>query len=314
MAEARIDSINPLTWAREARRIADMGVETAIFSYWLPFFAPAYMTMANSLRKKGIKVYAIVHNALPHKRHPGDAQLSQRFLDLCDHLVVLSSSVARDLRYLGVRTPVTQAHHPVYEHFGEREDRTEARRKLGLELEAPTILFFGFVRRYKGLHVLIEALPAVLKELPSARLIVAGEFYEDKEELLDRIQTLDLSRQVRIDDQYIPAEKVKTYFSAADVVVQPYVSATQSGVAPVAFHFGDSLIVTDVGALAEVVPHESAGLVVPPQNPFALAQAIVKYFQDENLQLRLAEGAKAQARKFTWAGFSDIIESLPRGV
>lgn len=314
MADARIDSINPSTWTREARRIADMGVETVIFAYWLPFFAPAYMVMARSLRRRGIQVYAIVHNALPHKRHAGDVTLSRRFFSLCDRLIVLSSSVARDLRFLGVTTPVTQAHHPVYEHFGERLDRSDARGRLGIDNTAPTLLFFGFIRRYKGLHVLIEALPAVVRDLPSIRAIVAGEFYEHKDELFSRATALGLDNHIRFDDEYIPEEEVKTYFSAADVVVQPYTTATQSGVAQIAFHFGIPLVVTSVGALPEVVPHGEAGLIVPPENPEELAKAILTFFDDEVLRTRLADGAKSQARRYSWEGFSDIIESLPRGI
>ncbi len=305
---ARIDSVNPLTWIQEAQRIAHSGARLAVFAYWLPFFAPAYAVMAWLLRRRGIAVFAIVHNALPHKRHPADAALSRLLFRLCDRLIVLSSSVAEAVRTLDVSTPVTLAHHPVYEQFGERVNRQDARKRLDVDSDAPLILFFGFVRRYKGLHVLIEALPEVVRSIPDVQLIVAGEFYEDEDELRRRVKELSLEEHVRFDAEYIPEENVGSYFSAADVVVQPYVSATQSGVAHIAFHFGIPLIVTDVGALAEVVPDREAGLVVPPNDPAELATAIITYFNDKSLRAQLAEGVQARRRQYSWDGLCEIIE------
>lgn len=305
-AKRLIDSLNPLSWWRTARRVAAEGSDAALFQYWMPFFAPAFASMACYLRWKGVAPLAVVHNALPHERRPGDRLLSKLFLRACSGLVVLSKAVEADVQRLArPGTPVRRVEHPLYDRFGLAPSKEEARKALGVPLEVPMLLFFGFVRRYKGLHTLLEAMPRVLERLPEACLIVAGEFYDDEAPYRALVQEHGLEDRVLLHSRYIPDDEVPRYFAAADAVVQPYVSATQSGVAQVAFHFEKPLITTDVGGLAEVV--EGRGLVVPPENPKALAESIVRFFGKENMQEELVAGVRRRKQE---APLDELIASI----
>jgi glycosyltransferase involved in cell wall biosynthesis len=309
-AERVIDTLNPWSWWRAARRVADLAPDAVIFQYWMPFFAPAYGLIARRAQQQGTRVVAIVHNALPHERHLGDAALSRFFLRRCDGFVVMSDAVAEELAPL--RRPgaaVQQIDHPVYTRFGEGVPQAEARQQLDLPPDAPVLLFFGFVRAYKGLHVLLDALPAVAAQLPDVHLVVAGEFYDDPAPYRAQIEQAGLDAQVTLRDEYVPSDEVPHYFSAADLVVQPYVSATQSGVAQIAFHFETPIVVTDVGGLAEVVPHEEAGLVVPPEDADALARSIIR-FVAEDMGPELEEGVRRQKRRYHPDRLIDALESL----
>jgi len=308
-AERLLDTIGPRSWWRTARHVIGREPDAVVFQFWMPFLGPSYGVVARRLRKAGVPVLAVVHNALPHERRPGDRALAQTFLRACDGLVVMSESVRRDVERLAPGVPVRQVRHPVYEHFGEAVPRAEARAALGLPAEAPVLLFFGFVRRYKGLHVLLDAMPRVLARLPEARLVVAGEFYDD--EAPYRRQAEALGAAVRFDAEYIPSEAVATYFSAADVVVQPYVSATQSGVAQIAFHFERPVITTDVGGLAETVPDGEAGLVVPSEDSAALADAVVRFFEDAMAE-KLVAGVRREREAASWEHVIGAVEDLTK--
>jgi glycosyltransferase involved in cell wall biosynthesis len=219
----------------------------------------------------------------------------------------MSTAVARDLETLGIDTPQHRVEHPVYDVFGERLPHSEARSRLGLPQEAPVVLFFGFIRRYKGLMDLLHSLPKVLTVRPDVRLVVAGECYEDDAAYRAYVRDHGLEEVVQWHLTYIPTEDVAVYFCAADVVVQPNRTATQSGVAQIAYHFERPLIVTDVGGLAEIVPHEKAGLVVPPCNPDALAQAIVRFFA-EDLGARFQEGLREVKARYSWDRLFEALE------
>jgi D-inositol-3-phosphate glycosyltransferase len=305
---ANLDSLNPFSWWATARRIRRGGADLVVIAYWLAFFAPAYRTIARAVRRAGIPVVAIVHNALPHERRFGDRSLGRAFLGQCNRLVTLSRAVADDIRALAVNTPIVEAGHPVYTHFGREVDRDEARSTLGFDASAHVLLFFGFIRRYKGLDTLIEAMPAILKKHSGAVLLIAGEFYEDEQVIRKRVTALGISGSVRFDTRYIPDERVPLYFSAADLVVQPYRSATQSGVAHIAFHFGRPVVVTDVGGLAETVPDGEAGFVVPPENPSALADVVCRFLSDSGLRTRVMEGASRQHGVFSWHSLCESVE------
>jgi len=200
----------------------------------------------------------------------------------------------------------------VYERFGDPVDRSDARARLHLPQDAPVLLFFGFIREYKGLHVLLEAMPRIREGLPEVKLVVAGEAYEDPERYRSIIRDRGLEETVIWHDGYIPGDDVPAYFGAADVVVQPYVSATQSGVAQIAFHFETPMVVTDVGGLAEVAPHEDAGLVVPPEDPPALADAVVRFFAD-GLAPDLRAGAQRQKENHSPDRLGEAVEHLISG-
>jgi len=305
-----LDSLHPVSWFRTARVLRETSPDAVVFQYWMPFFAPAYGTVARLLRWAGIPSVAVVHNALPHERHLADAWLSRFFLRACTGHVVMSDAVATDVRRLtDAAGPIVKIEHPVYDRFGDPVPTKEARETLGLPAEAPILLFFGFVREYKGLHVLLNALPEALESLPELRVVVAGEPYDDAGRYRDLIDKHGLDDHVRWHDAYVPSAEVPLYFCAADLVVQPYVSATQSGVAQIATHFEKPMIVTDVGGLAEDVPHEEAGFVVPPSRPSALAKAIVRFFR-EDWGNRLREGVRTQKRRQQPERLVEAIEKL----
>jgi glycosyltransferase involved in cell wall biosynthesis len=222
----------------------------------------------------------------------------------------MSDAVAEDTRRLAGPAPrLRRIAHPVYERFGDSVPRAEARAALDLPADAPVLLFFGFVREYKGLHVLLRALPDALDALPALHLVVAGEAYDDPGRYRRLIREQDLAAHVHWHEEYVPSERVPTYFGAADLVVQPYVSATQSGVAQIATHFGTPMIVTDVGGLAETVPHEDVGFVVPPESPPALAEAIVRFFRDD-WRDRLAAGMEARRERHHPDRLFEALEEL----
>ena len=304
-----IDTINPLSWFKAARYIERLEPDVLIFKYWMPFFAPAFGTIARRIGKRGAKVLVVVDNAIPHERRPGDIVLGRYFFGAVDGCVVMSEAVGRDLETLGVTASVRQIRHPIYDLFGEAPSQAEARASLGLPPEGPVLLFFGFIRKYKGLHVVLESMPRVVEALPNVRLLVAGEFYDDEAPYRAMIEQYGLQEHVQVYAGYIPDDEVPTYFSAADVVVQPYVSATQSGVAQIAFHFDKPSIITDVGGLAEVVLHEKAGLVVPPEDPGALAEAVVRFF-NEDLCAALTEGVRQEKPKYSWDRLYEAVEAL----
>lgn len=301
-----LDSINPLTWPRAAAHLVDAGVQRAVFMHWMPFFAPAYASAAARLQKAGIQVSAVVHNALPHERQPFAGVLSRRFLDRCDHIVALSETVRRDLLGIGLREGIEVRHHPTYDQFGERMDQVVARTILGLPQEGRVLLFFGLVRRYKGVDILLEALTHMQTDV---QLVVAGEWYEDRSEAEAFIHGKGLSDRVRLLDHYIPDSEVAALFSAADAVVQPYRQATQSGVVQTAFHFGTPVVVSGVGGLPEMVQHGAEGLVVAPEEPVALAAALDR-LAEPGLLDRLSVGALAARERFTWASFIEPFLSV----
>lgn len=304
-----LDTINPVSWWKTARFIAQEKPDVVILKYWMPFFAPAFGTVVRYLRKRHIPAIVIVDNAIPHEKRWGDWRLSRWLLRACKGLVVMSASVQKDVEKLGINRPIRLVAHPIYNLFGDPIPKETARERLNLDAEAPVLLFFGFIRRYKGLHILLEAMPWVKAALPNIKLLVAGEFYEEETLYRTQIETLDIGKVVELHSNYIPNDRVPAYFSATDVVVQPYVTATQSGVAQIAFQFDKPTILTDVGGLAEVVPDGIAGLVVPPENPEALAQAIIRYFH-ENLSPVLTAGVRHEKAKYDWKHLYSAVDEL----
>lgn len=304
-----IDTVGPQSWFSTARRLTEWQPDALIYKYWMPFFAPAYGVISRRLRKRGSKILCVVDNAIPHERRPLDKQLSQWFLGSCDGLLVMSDTVERDLRTLHVRAPQRRVEHPIYDVFGEAVPKEQARQELGLPPDAPLLLFFGHVRRYKGLQVLLEAMPSVREQLPAAQLLVCGEFYEDERGYREQIEGLGIQDCVRLHAEFIANDQVGRWFCASDLIVQPYVSATQSGVAQIAYQFERPSIISDVGSLAETVPHEEAGFVVPPSDPAALAAAIVRYYR-EDWEPRLREGVRSRRGLYSWDRFYEAIEEL----
>lgn len=304
-----IDSINPWTWWQCAQRLRAQGPDAVVFNHWMPFFAPAYGTIARRIDPAVGARLCIAHNVIPHEGRPGDQTLTRWFLNGCDGFLALSREVEADLHALGAPGPVLHSPHPIYDVFGDAVDRKEARRALGIDAEAPVILFFGYVRPYKGLDVLLDALHRALERRGDLQLMVVGEFYSGEAETREKVRALGLGDHVRLVADYVPDEQVALWFSACDVVAQPYVTATQSGVAQVAYHFERPVILTDVGGLAEIVPHEKSGFVVPPRDPRALAEALVRFFEEDWAE-RLTAGVREERRRFDWEPLFESIERL----
>jgi glycosyltransferase involved in cell wall biosynthesis len=297
---AGIDPIRPWTWR------GTPPADATLAAYWSPVQAPA---LWGTLRGAAKPVIGLVHNALPHERLPAARFLARRFLSRCDGILALSDSVAGEIRALGFAGPLEVTPHPTYDQFGPPQSRSDARSTLGLAPDHAVLLFFGLVRRYKGLDVLLEALPEALEANPELQLVVAGEFYDDAEAYRAQARDLGIEAQVRFTDRFVPDDEVADWFAASDLVVQPYRSATQSGVVNVAAHYGKPLVVSGVGGLADSVRSFGAGIVVAPDDPRELAQAIGRALEPETAA-RLAEGSRRMGAAHGWDPFCERLESL----
>ena len=302
-----LDPLNPFNWPFAAWRIAREKPDLIILKWWMPFFGTSYIvTLFITKLLCRTKVMIIIDNAIPHEKRPGDMLITKLGFGLSDYFVVMSEAVRRDLLTIKPDAKLVLSPHPLYDVFGNPKEKEEAKRALGVS--GPVLLFFGFVRAYKGLAVLLDAMPEVLKEFKPT-LLVAGEFYEDKDTYLKQIDRLGIGDCVQVLDRYIANDQVADYFSAADVLVLPYLSATQSGITQIAFVFDLPVIATNVGGLPEVVDDGRTGFLVPSQDPKALAGAIVRYFK-ENKEASFKENIQVEKRRFSWEGFIDASLSL----
>ena len=298
--EVSLNSVNPLTWWAVGRRLRRERPDLVVFRFWLPLMGPALGTVARLVRGNGhTRVVAITDNVIPHEKRPGDGPLTRYFLSACDGFVTMSRSVLIDLQKLGFeRKPALYRPHPLYDNFGPAKPKAEALAALGLPPQFRYVLFFGFIRAYKGLDILLEALADARVAALPVKLIIAGEFYEEAAPYEAIIQKLNLESQLVRATDFIPNERVADYFSAADIVIQPYKNATQSGVSQVAYHFGRPMLVTDVGGLAELIPAGVVGYVVPP-TPTAIAEALVDFYAHDREET-FATNVRHEARKFSW--------------
>lgn len=294
-----LGSIQPWSWAKTAKLIVKENPTVVFIRFWLPFMGPSLGNLAKRLRRNGIKVIGITDNVIPHEKRPGDRPLTKYFLKNCDGFITMSNSVLEDISAFTENPQKVMLPHPVYDTFGPSCTREEGLQKLGLDNTKKYLLFFGLIREYKGLDLAIEALSKV--DDPDVQLIIAGEFYEKKEKYTELIQRLQLQTQIKLFDFYIPTDDVKYYFSVADAVVQPYKSATQSGITQVAYHFEVPMIVSNVGGLPEIVPHGLAGMVIPPQaDEFATA---INLFYQKNLKAKFQEGVRSEKKRYEWDYF-----------
>lgn len=302
-----INSVNPLSWFKTARFIVAQKPDFIIFRFWIPFMAPALGTIARRVRRHGIKVLAITDNVIPHEGFPAKESLASYFIKGCDGFVTMSKAVMKDLEKFTQTPHRKYLLHPLYTSFGEKLGKQAARETLGLPQDAQIVLFFGLIRAYKGLDLLIDAF-SELKQQAGIKLVIAGEFYNDKQRYLELIERYGLSDQVILHGKFIANDDVKLYFSAADMVALPYKDATQSGVTQVSFHFEVPTLVTNVGGLSEVIPHGQAGYVVEP-NGHAIAAAISDYFAN-NRQQAFTEGMKREKQKYDWKIFVNEVVDL----
>ncbi|MFC0771446.1 glycosyltransferase [Terrimonas alba] len=274
-----INSVNPLNWLQVGSRLKKQNPDIIVVRYWLPFMGPALGTILRKVKKnKHTKIVCIADNVIPHEKRPGDKAFTSYFIKSCDAFITMSEKVLNDLRLFDVEKPAQLVQHPLYDNFGPIISKTEARKHLGLPTDEKIILFFGFIRKYKGLDLLLEAMANQQIKDAGIKLLIAGEFYEDEKQYQDQINQLGIKDQLILKTDFISDSEVQYYLCAADAIIQPYRNATQSGVTPLAYHFEKPMVVTNVGGLPALVPDQKAGLVVEP-NPAAIAKGIVKFYQ-----------------------------------
>ena len=277
-----INSVNPFNWISIGKRLQNERPDVIVVRFWLPFMGPALGTILRRVKKnKHTKVICIADNVIPHEKRPGDKSFTRYFLKSCDAFITMSEKVMADLRKFQPARPAKLVSHPLYDNFGEIISKSAARKHLGLPENENIILFFGFIRKYKGLDLLFDAISHLKNQKLQSinfKLLVAGEFYEDDKPYKDQLQKLGIQDMLYLRTSFIADSDVKYYLCAADAVIQPYRNATQSGVTPLAYHFERPMIVTNVGGLPALVPDRKAGLVVAPE-PAAIANGIREFYQ-----------------------------------
>jgi glycosyltransferase involved in cell wall biosynthesis len=295
-----LNSVNPINWIIAGFKIRKSKPDILIFKYWLPFMAPCFGTIARIVRcGSHTRVICIFDNVIPHETRLGDKMLTKYFVNSIHGAVAMSQSVYDDLNLFNKIIPRNLSPHPLFDNFGNGYKTETAIEKLGLEKDFSYMLFFGFIRAYKGLDLLIEAFADVRLRNKNIKLIIAGEFYEDEAPYMEMIKQNNLEKEIIVFDRFINDEEVSLFFSAADLVVQPYKSATQSGVTQIAFHFEKPMLVTDVGGLKEIVPHGKCGYAVKPEAG-DIAEAIIDYFENERKSLFI-ENVKEEKEKYSWS-------------
>ena len=301
-SEAVLDTVNPFSWRPAARRIAAWKPDLVIMKYWMSYLAPSLGTVARRLRKKGIPVITVLDNVIPHEPKFFDKPFSRWFLRQNSGCVAMSEAVLRDMLSLTPDKPHILQPHPLYDHFGARISRTEAQQALGLDPGRRTLLFFGLIRDYKGLDLLIDALPLLG---PSYQLVIAGESYGSFDKYAAQIAASGCADRIKVFNRYIDDEEVPRFFSAADVCVLPYKSATQSGITAIALHFEVPVIATPVGGLAESIEKPGTGLMTDGISAEAVADAVRRFY---------AAGPDAFATRIrtvretcTWPAFAEAL-------
>lgn len=302
-SDALLDTVNPFSWGATARAIRKWGADLLVMRYWMPWFAPSLGFVA---RHAGCRSIAILDNVIPHERHFYDRILTRYFLKGVQGNIVMCGEVGKDLLQWKPDARFIEHPHPVYTHFGQKLERGEAERLLGLESGRRNILFFGLIRKYKGLDILLKAFDTLSDEY---QLIIAGEPYGSFKEYADLIRTNSNSERIFLFDRYIRDSMVKDYFSAADVVVLPYRSATQSGVSSISYHFEVPMIVTDTGGLRQTIGDRGTGFVVKEAAPECIAAEIERYFSDPSLKDGCIECIRKEKDRLSWSRYcEDLIK------
>ena len=307
-----INSINPFNWIKIGNRLKKEKPDIIIVRFWLPFMGPALGTILRRVRKnKHTKIICIADNVIPHEKRVGDKSFTRYFLKSCDAFITMSEKVMSDLRLFEKTKPAKLVSHPLYDNFGSIISKQEARKHLGLPGNEKIILFFGFIRKYKGLDILLEGLADERIKNLGIKLMVAGEFYEDAKPYHEQIEQLGIQDQLILKTEFIPDSEVKYYLCAADAVIQPYRNATQSGVTPLAYHFEKPMIVTNVGGLPTLVPNEKVGLVVEP-NASAIADGILKFY--ELGETYFISHLREEKKKYSWHNLVAAIQNLAENI
>lgn len=301
-----INSINPLNWILTGKRINKLNPDLVIIRYWLPFMSPCLGTIARSL-KKDIKVFALCDNIIPHEKRPGDILFTKYFVKPFDGFITMSSKVKKELDHFSNK-PKIYIPHPINDNLGEKIPKEKARKHLNLDISGKYILFFGLVRKYKGLDLLLKAMAEDAVKQMNIKLLVVGEFYDSKEEYLEIINEYDLNDRVIIKDEYIPTSDIKFYFSAVDLVAQTYHSASQSGISQIAYNFEVPLLVTNIGGLPEMVIHNKLGYITSKETS-DIAKYICEFYEADKFD-SFSENIQKEKTKYTWNNFSKEILNL----
>ena len=295
----KVNSINPFNWIKVGRELKKKNADLLIIKFWLPLMAPCFGTIARIVKGNGkTKVVSILDNIIPHEHRPGDKILSKYFISSIDAFIAMSKSVYDDLKSLNDKKLCLLSPHPIYDNFGTAVSREEAIGSLGLDPSAKYMLFFGFIRDYKGLDILLKAIADERIKNSDIKLIVAGEFYNNSEKYFEMEKQLGLEGKIIWRTDFIADEQVKNYFCASDIIVQPYKTATQSGVTQIAYHFEKPMLVTNVGGLPEIVPNGKVGYSVEPEAK-VIADAISDFYSNGRYA-EFVENIKEEKKKYSW--------------
>lgn len=302
--KACINSINPLNWLKVGNELRKLKPDYIVVRFWMPFFGPCLGTILKLVnRNKFTQIICIADNVIPHEKRMGDTLLTRYFFSSIHRFVTMSEKVNQDLKTF-TQKPSINIVHPIYDNFGDIISKEEARKHLDLPVNEKIILFFGFIRKYKGLDLLLEAMNNTSIRVANIKLLIAGEFYDNKEEYELIIAKYNLANSVYLRTQFIDNSEVKYYLSASDFVIQPYKNATQSGVTPLAYHFEKPMLVTNVGGLANLVPDMEVGIVTEP-NADSIAAGIMKLYElgETHFLKHLCE----EKKKFSWEHLTTAI-------
>lgn len=304
--ERLLNSINPFSYIRTAKQINKYQPDILFIPYWISFLAPAFGSIVR-LIKKDIKVIVLVHNAIPHEKRFFDSAFAKFFFRKCDSFITLSELVKRDLLQLIPDANILINPHPVYDHYKERINKSEACRELNIKPDKKNLLFFGLIREYKGLDILIKAM-SFLDE--SYQLIIAGESYDDFNKYQSLIDQSPLKENITVKNQYIPDDMVTLLFSASDALILPYRSATQSGVLLLAYQMETPVITTNVGTLGDTISTAKTGIVVNEADPESIANGIKSYFISESAQSDYLNHIKEEKKRLSWKSFTDSLQTF----
>lgn len=306
-----INSVNPFNWLKIGNRLKKERPDLIVVRYWLPFMGPCLGTILRRVKKNNhTKIVCIADNIIPHEKRFGDKPFTRYFIKPVDAFITMSEKVMADLKLFAPDKPAKFVAHPLYDNFGEKISKEEARSRLGIGSLEKLLLFFGFIRNYKGLDILLDAMKVLQNNQPQTinyKLLIAGEFYEDRKPYEEQIEKLGIKDNLILRTDFIPDSEVKYYLCAADVVIQPYRNATQSGVTPLAYHFEKPMIVTNVGGLPSLVPDDKVGLIAEP-NATSLAEKIIEYFNkgEAHFLPHLIE----EKKKYSWAKMTETIFTI----
>ena len=307
--EVAVNSINPLNWIKVGRKIKKEKPDILIVKFWLPFMALSLGTICRIVKKnQHTRVISILDNIIPHEKRPGDTTLTKYFVNSVDGFIAMSDSVYNDLSLFDTQKPRLLNPHPLFDNYGDPVLKEEAIKQLKLDATKKYLLFFGLIRDYKGLDILLKAMATESLRNSNIQLIIAGEYYSNKEDYDKLIQELNLQNKLELQTHFIPDNEVAAYFCAADVVVQPYKHATQSGVTHICYHFDKPMIVTNVGGLPEIVPDNKVGFVVEP-NEIAVAKAILRFY-NENKEQEFIHNILVEKQRYSWRVMVDKIKKM----